>query len=209
MRTALGIVMFVGGCGSAATPASAVDHARGAPAAAPCPDDARLLELATAAWAPHTEPDGLWCQALRVGDDTQWWIAGFANVPEAYGASPHQALVLPSGFVLWTHADEYSDYHPTGTDSVAGDLDHDGVDELLYVEQAGEGGGVMYTLVVVGVAGGAPHTGVVSLGSYYQDEGCQAEWAVDGETIVVSGEGECADLSGRFRWDGSTLVTAP
>jgi hypothetical protein len=209
MRTVLVIVSFLAACGGASKPGEVGGKDPKRTAAVPCPADESLALVAAPAWAPAEDVRDLWCAALRAGDDTMWWIGGYASDPNADGASPHQLLAMPDGNVLWRNADPYDDYQPQVSDAVAIDLDVDGTDELLYVETAGEGGYSSSALVVVGIAGGAPKSGRADLGfSSIDAEGCLAEWKVDdGGVIAITGDGECATFSGRFRWDGATLLT--
>ncbi len=207
MRTPL-LFLAVAACGgSSKSPVAPGDEAE-AVVATPCPDDAAVLELGAQAWPASTDVENVWCVAVRVDGEPRWYLSGYAREGEdAEGASPHRALVAPDGNVVWTEADAYDSYYPEGRDAEARDLDGDGTDEVVYHQSQGEGGAASYGVVVVGVAGGGAKLGVAELGYTALDEGCEADWTIEDGWIVIAGDGECASYSGRFRWDGTTLVT--
>ncbi len=207
MRSLL-LVPILAACGGPSKPADAPGNHADAVAVTPCPDDAALLEVGAQAWPASTEIADVWCVAVRVDGEPRWYLSGYARDGEdAEGASPHRALVAPDGALVWAEADAYDAYYPSGRDAEARDLDGDGTDEVVYHQTQGEGGAGSYGVVVVGVAGGGAKLGVAELGYTAMDEGCEADWTIEDGWIVITGDGECATYSGRYRWDGTTLVT--
>jgi len=205
MRSLL-LVPFLAACGGSAK-ATEVPGNEAAAAPAPCPSRAELDAIAAKAWAPASDVEDLWCQALRVDGEPHWWLAGYARVGPDEPGLPYYGLVATDGNAVWTLAEPFDEFYPEGTDAEAHDLDGDGTDEVIYRETAGEGGGSSFAVVVVGVGGGQPRFGRAELGWQNEDEGCAGEWEVTDGVVVITTEPACASYAGRFRWDGSTLVT--
>ncbi len=207
----LTVIALVTACGGAAKKATDTpgNEAAAAPLA-PCPDDAALLTLATEIWAPSTDPENVWCLPIRVQGEPRWWVAGYAKTdePEAWGSSPHQALLAaPDGAVIWKEASPWDEMYPDAQEPEAIDLDGDGSDEILYQSTYGEGGGSSTEVVVIGVAGARPVSGRVAIGWSNMDEGCDASWGIVDGRIDITGDGECASFTGRYRWNGTELVS--
>lgn len=200
MRSVI-VIGLLAACGGAKPSADGPSH-EAAAGPTPCPADAELTALAAEMWAPATDARDVWCVPVRVQAGRLWWIAGYAN------DAPHAALVEPPGNVIWKAAEPVDEMYPDAELQHAEDIDGDGTDEILYVSTYGEGGGSSTELVVIGVGGARPVTAKAALGwSSIDDEGCLSDWSITDGVVVVTGAGECATFSGRFRWNGTELVT--
>lgn len=231
MTRSLPFLLLLAACGGKATTPATTDvtNTSDAHVATPCPDAARLAEIAASAFERPHEEDVL-CTALYAGEPL-WLIEGHTDVTEdgMAGVSEATAIVTTGGEVRWVVVDGAIPWGAweaeMGPGYQAADLDGDGDDEVLYFGGYSKHGYtdtyVLASDVVDGklvpaaesVALGSDNMGAAMEESEY--EGCSEEHALvagpnGGLQLEVTrtaiGAGGCDGLGHHvYVWDGHDL----
>lgn len=146
-----------------------------------------------------------WCLELKVPTGIRWW----------YSAPQFNLLLDATGKVLYRSVLEKRRTHRIA-DPRAADLDHDGVDELLYQRTGTDASGVtLVHLEVVSFQDPAdPHADQIQIAGATGSDRCQATWKLvaredGGSDILVSGDCEKGAQAITYRLQGANLERQP
>jgi len=219
--------LIAAACGpKAAAPTTPAARGTAAPAATACPTGDALSETASHAWNKEGGSVTAECVALRVGGETLWLIDGWYEPPEPNEdnmVGSWTALVTPAGEVRWLDgSDDLTNGMLLNTTSegwTAVDLDGDGTEEALHVNNYNAQGWMSDTLSVFAIVDGKGvwgealalgHDNTVAAPEPGEEEVCIANWEVIPGTpaqIAVTWDEGCEEPGRKlYRWNGKALV---